>query len=101
LDPYYVSYVLKHLRKHYINDHQYGNGTAIFTNNGYTARQFAEDVQVGMVGINVPVPVPVAYQSFGGWKRSIFADIGMYGHEAVRFYTKLKTITERWFAEKK
>lgn len=84
-----------------INDHQYGNGTAIFTNSGYIARQFAEDVQVGMVGINVPVPVPVAYQSFGGWKRSIFADIGMYGHEAVRFYTKLKTITERWFAEKK
>lgn len=79
-----------------INDHEYGNGTAIFTRDGATARQFAENVQVGMVGINVPVPVPVAYQSFGGWKRSIFADIGMYGMEAIRFYTKLKTITKRW-----
>lgn len=79
-----------------INDHEYGNGTAIFTRDGATARQFAENVEVGMVGINVPVPVPVAYQSFGGWKRSIFADIGMYGMEAIRFYTKLKTITKRW-----
>lgn len=80
-----------------INEHEYGNGTAIFTRDGYTARTFAEKVQVGMVGVNVPVPVPVAYHSFGGWKRSIFSDIGMYGHEAVRFYTKLKTITQRWF----
>lgn len=81
-----------------INEHEYGNGTAIFTRDGYTARTFAEKVQVGMVGVNVPVPVPVAYHSFGGWKRSIFSDIGMYGHEAIRFYTKLKTITQRWFA---
>lgn len=82
-----------------INEHRYGNGTAIFTSNGYSARQFAEKIQVGMVGINVPVPVPVAYHSFGGWKQSIFADTQMYGAEAIRFYTKLKTVTERWFAE--
>lgn len=80
-----------------INDHEYGNGTAIFTNDGFIARMFAEKVQVGMVGINVPVPVPVAYHSFGGWKRSVFADIGMYGTEAIRFYTKLKTVTAKWF----
>ena len=79
-----------------INEHEYGNGTAIFTRDGYTARTFAEKVQAGMVGINVPIPVPVAYQSFGGWKRSIFSDIGMYGSESVRFYTKLKTVTQRW-----
>lgn len=80
-----------------INEHEYGNGTAIFTSDGHTARMFADKVQVGMVGINVPVPVPVAYHSFGGWKRSIFSDIGMYGDDAIRFYTKLKTVTERWF----
>ncbi len=80
-----------------INNHEYGNGTAIFTNDGYTARQFVDRVQVGMVGVNVPVPVPVAYHSFGGWKRSIFADTQMYGADAVRFYTKLKTVTERWY----
>jgi malonate-semialdehyde dehydrogenase (acetylating)/methylmalonate-semialdehyde dehydrogenase len=82
-----------------INDHEYGNGTAIFTRDGYTARTFAERVQAGMVGINVPVPVPVASHSFGGWKNSIFADTQMYGAEAIRFYTKLKTVSERWFAE--
>lgn len=80
-----------------INEHEYGNGTAIFTRDGYIAKQFAEKVQAGMVGINVPVPVPAAYHSFGGWKRSIFSDIGMYGTEAIRFYTRLKTITQRWF----
>lgn len=80
-----------------INEHEYGNGTAIYTSDGYTARMFVEKVQVGMVGVNVPIPVPVAYHSFGGWKRSIFADIGMYGTESVRFYTKLKTVTQRWF----
>ena len=80
-----------------INDHEYGNGTAIFTRDGYIARVFAETVQAGMVGINIPVPVPVAYHSFGGWKRSIFSDIGMYGSEAIQFYTKLKTVTQRWF----
>lgn len=80
-----------------INDHEFGNGTAIYTSDGYTAQNFVKNVSVGMVGVNVPIPVPVAYQSFGGWKRSIFADIGMYGTESVRFYTKLKTVTERWF----
>lgn len=79
-----------------INEHEYGNGTAIFTRDGYIARSFADKVQAGMVGINVPVPVPVAWHSFGGWKRSIFSDIGMYGHEAIRFYTRLKTVTQRW-----
>ncbi len=82
-----------------INAHEYGNGTAIFTRDGYAARTFAEKVQAGMVGINVPVPVPVAYHSFGGWKRSIFSDIGMYGDEAVRFYTKLKTVTQRFIPQ--
>lgn len=81
-----------------INENRYGNGTAIFTSSGYLARQFAEKIQAGMVGINVPVPVPVAYHSFGGWKQSVFADTQMYGSEAIRFYTKLKTVTERWFA---
>ena len=79
-----------------INEHEYGNGVSIFTRDGYQARTFADKVQVGMVGINLPVPVPVAYHSFGGWKRSIFSDIGMYGSEAIRFYTKLKTVTQRW-----
>ena len=82
-----------------INDHEYGNGTAIFTRDGYTARTFAERIEVGMVGVNVPVPVPVPYHSFGGWKNSIFADTQMYGPEATRFYTKLKTVTERWTPE--
>ncbi|MGH7018725.1 MAG: CoA-acylating methylmalonate-semialdehyde dehydrogenase, partial [Brevundimonas sp.] len=76
--------------------HQYGNGVAIFTQNGRAARDFAARVNVGMVGINVPIPVPVAYHSFGGWKASIFGDHGVYGMEGVRFYTKLKTITARW-----
>jgi len=79
-----------------VNEHEYGNGTAIFTRDGYMAHTFMEKVQVGMVGINVPVPVPVAHHSFGGWKRSIFSDIGMYGDESIRFYTKLKTVTQRW-----
>lgn len=82
-----------------INDHPYANGTAIFTSDGYTAQAFVEKIQVGMVGVNVPIPVPVAYHSFGGWKNSIFADIGMYGSESVRFNTKLKTVTQRWYAK--
>lgn len=82
-----------------INNHQYGNGTSIYTRDGYTARTFADAVQAGMVGINVPVPVPVAYHSFGGWKHSIFADTQMYGAEAIRFYTKLKTVTQRWYSK--
>ena len=76
--------------------HQYGNGVAIFTSNGNAAREFAQRVNVGMVGINVPIPVPVAYHSFGGWKRSAFGDTNQYGMEGVRFYTKVKTITQRW-----
>ena len=76
--------------------HQYGNGVAIFTRNGRAAREFAARVEVGMVGINVPIPVPVAYHSFGGWKRSAFGDANQHGMEGVRFYTKVKTVTARW-----
>jgi malonate-semialdehyde dehydrogenase (acetylating)/methylmalonate-semialdehyde dehydrogenase len=76
--------------------HQYGNGVAIFTRNGRAAREFAQKVNVGMVGINVPIPVPVAYHTFGGWKRSAFGDANQHGMEGVRFYTKIKTITQRW-----
>jgi malonate-semialdehyde dehydrogenase (acetylating)/methylmalonate-semialdehyde dehydrogenase len=79
-----------------VNDHAYGNGTAIFTRDGDAARAFATNVKIGMVGINVPIPVPVAYHSFGGWKASVFGDHGIYGMEGVRFYTKLKTVTARW-----
>ncbi len=78
------------------SQHQYGNGVAIFTRNGHAAREFAHRVNVGMVGINVPIPVPVAYHSFGGWKRSAFGDINQHGMEGVRFWTKTKTITQRW-----
>jgi len=79
-----------------INTHEYGNGTAIFTRDGDTARAFADRIEVGMVGINVPLPVPVAYHSFGGWKRSMFGDHSIYGPEGVHFYTRLKTVTARW-----
>ena len=79
-----------------VNSHEYGNGTAIFTRDGDTARDFASSIEVGMVGINVPIPVPVAYHSFGGWKRSLFGDHSVYGPEGVRFYTRLKTVTARW-----
>ena len=79
-----------------INDHEYGNGTSIFTRDGEAARYFTDHIQVGMVGVNVPLPVPVAYHSFGGWKRSLFGDLHAYGPDAVRFYTKRKTITQRW-----
>jgi len=79
-----------------INGHEYGNGVAIFTRDGDVAREFAERVQVGMVGINVPIPVPVGYHSFGGWKRSLFGDHGIYGGEGIHFYTRLKTVTARW-----
>ncbi len=79
-----------------INAHEYGNGTAIFTRDGDAARSFADKIEVGMVGINVPIPVPVAYHSFGGWKRSLFGDHAIYGPEGVHFYTRLKTITTRW-----
>ena len=79
-----------------INKHEYGNGTAIFTRDGDAAREFADDIEVGMVGVNVPIPVPVAYHSFGGWKRSLFGDHSIYGPEGVHFYTRLKTVTTRW-----
>ena len=79
-----------------VNDHEYGNGTAIFTRDGDAARDFSARAQIGMVGVNVPIPVPVAYHSFGGWKRSLFGDIHMHGPEGVRFFTKLKTVTARW-----
>jgi malonate-semialdehyde dehydrogenase (acetylating)/methylmalonate-semialdehyde dehydrogenase len=79
-----------------INSHEYGNGTAIFTRDGDSARTYADQIEVGMVGINVPIPVPVAYHSFGGWKRSLFGDHSIYGPEGVRFYTRLKTVTTRW-----
>ena len=79
-----------------INDHEYGNGTCIFTRDGEAARYFTDKILVGMVGINVPLPVPVSYHSFGGWKRSLFGDLAAYGPDAVRFYTRRKTITQRW-----
>ena len=79
-----------------IDDHQYGNGTCIFTRDGEAARYFSDHIKVGMVGINVPLPVPVAYHSFGGWKRSLFGDLFIYGPDGVRFYTRRKTITQRW-----
>ena len=76
--------------------HQYGNGVAVFTRNGAAAREFAQKVNVGMVGVNVPIPVPVAYHTFGGWKRSGFGDVNQHGTEGVRFWTKIKTVTQRW-----
>ena len=79
-----------------VNAHPCGNGTAIFTENGKAARQFAEQIQVGMVGINVAIPVPVAHHSFGGWKKSVFADVGMHGDQCVQFYTRQKSITQKW-----
>ena len=79
-----------------VNDHEFGNGVTIFTRDGDTGRSFSSKVQVGMVGINIPIPVPMAFHSFGGWKRSLFGDQHMHGPEGVRFYTKLKTITSRW-----
>ncbi len=79
-----------------INEHEFGNGTSIFTRDGDTAREFAHSIKVGMVGINVPIPVPMAFHSFGGWKRSLFGDMSVHGMEGVRFYTRLKTMTGRW-----
>jgi malonate-semialdehyde dehydrogenase (acetylating)/methylmalonate-semialdehyde dehydrogenase len=79
-----------------VNEHEYGNGTSIFTRDGDAAREFANRVQIGMVGINLPIPVPMAFHSFGGWKRSLFGDMAVYGPEGVRFYTRLKTMTARW-----
>ncbi|EPB1196679.1 CoA-acylating methylmalonate-semialdehyde dehydrogenase [Providencia stuartii] len=79
-----------------INQHEYGNGTAIFTRDGETAREFQENVMAGMVGINIPIPVPMAFHSFGGWKRSIFGPLNVHGNDGVRFYTRMKTVTSRW-----
>jgi len=76
--------------------HEYGNGVAIYTRDGDAARDFASRVQVGMVGVNVPIPVPIAYYTFGGWKRSGFGDLNQHGPDAIRFYTKTKTVTSRW-----
>jgi len=79
-----------------IDSHEYGNGTCIFTRDGEAARYFTDNIKVGMVGVNVPLPVPVAYHSFGGWKRSLFGDLFAYGPDSIRFYTRRKTITQRW-----
>jgi malonate-semialdehyde dehydrogenase (acetylating)/methylmalonate-semialdehyde dehydrogenase len=79
-----------------INAHEFGNGVACYTSNGHTAREFARRIQVGMVGINVPIPVPMAWHGFGGWKRSLFGDTHAYGEEGVRFYTKQKSVMQRW-----
>jgi malonate-semialdehyde dehydrogenase (acetylating)/methylmalonate-semialdehyde dehydrogenase len=79
-----------------IHGHEFANGTAIFTRDGDTARAFSQDVEVGMVGINVPIPVPMSFHSFGGWKASVFGDHAIYGNEGVRFYTRIKVTTTRW-----
>tara|TARA_B100001057_G_C22348884_1_gene756247 strand:- start:4 stop:651 length:648 start_codon:yes stop_codon:yes gene_type:complete len=79
-----------------VNDHEFGNGTSIYTSDGEVSRHFTTNCQIGMVGVNVPIPVPMAFHSFGGWKNSLFGDHAMHGTEGVRFYTKLKTVTSRW-----
>ena len=84
-----------------INGHEFGNGTCIFTRDGEAARYFTDNIHVGMVGVNVALPVPVASQSFGGWKRSLFGDLYVYGPDAIRFYTRRKTMTQRWPASDK
>jgi len=76
--------------------HEYGNGTAIYTRDGDTARDFASRINIGMVGVNVPIPVPLAYHTFGGWKKSVFGDLNQHGPDAFRFYTRTKTVTARW-----
>ena len=79
-----------------VNDHEFGNGTTIYTRDGDTARSFTNQCKVGMVGVNVPIPVPMAFHSFGGWKQSLFGDHSMHGMEGINFFTKLKTTTSRW-----
>jgi len=79
-----------------VNAHEYGNGVALFTADGNTAREFVRRIRVGMVGVNVPIPVPMAFHSFGGWKRSLFGPLHVHGPDGVRFYTRLKTVTSRW-----
>jgi malonate-semialdehyde dehydrogenase (acetylating)/methylmalonate-semialdehyde dehydrogenase len=82
-----------------VNDHEYGNGVAIFTRDGNVARDFASRVQIGMVGINVPIPTPLAYHSFGGWKRSVFGDLNQHGTDSFKFWTRTKTVTTRWSSD--
>jgi malonate-semialdehyde dehydrogenase (acetylating)/methylmalonate-semialdehyde dehydrogenase len=84
-----------------VNTHEFANGTAIFTASGEAARVFTNAVQAGMVGINVPIPVPMAFHSFGGWKRSLFGPLHVHGPDGVRFYTRLKTVTSRWPSSKR
>jgi malonate-semialdehyde dehydrogenase (acetylating)/methylmalonate-semialdehyde dehydrogenase len=79
-----------------VADHEYGNGVAIYTRDGHTAREFARRVQAGMVGVNVPIPVPMAWHGFGGWKKSLYGDLHAYGPEGVRFYTRQKSVMQRW-----
>jgi malonate-semialdehyde dehydrogenase (acetylating)/methylmalonate-semialdehyde dehydrogenase len=79
-----------------VNDHEFGNGAAIFTRDGDSAREFSSKAQIGMIGVNVPIPVPMAFHSFGGWKSSLFGDHHMHGPEGVRFYTRYKAVTQRW-----
>jgi malonate-semialdehyde dehydrogenase (acetylating)/methylmalonate-semialdehyde dehydrogenase len=79
-----------------VNEHELGNGAAIFTRDGDAARDFASKAQAGMIGVNVPIPAPLAYYTFGGWKRSMFGDLNQHGPDAIRFYTKTKTVTSRW-----
>jgi malonate-semialdehyde dehydrogenase (acetylating)/methylmalonate-semialdehyde dehydrogenase len=79
-----------------VNRHEYGNGVCIFTRDGDVARSFSRQVQIGMVGINVPIPTPLAYYGFGGWKRSVFGDLNQHGPDSIRFWTRTKTVTERW-----
>ena len=79
-----------------VNDHEFGNGASIFTRDGDTGRSFSAKAKIGMIGVNIPIPVPMAFHSFGGWKRSLFGDQHMHGPEGVKFYTKLKTVTSRW-----
>ena len=79
-----------------VNDHEYGNGVSLYTSDGGIAREFTRKVQVGMVGVNVPIPVPMAWHGFGGWKKSLFGDMHAYGEEGVRFYTKQKSVMQRW-----
>jgi malonate-semialdehyde dehydrogenase (acetylating)/methylmalonate-semialdehyde dehydrogenase len=79
-----------------VNEHEFGNGVACYTSDGNVAREFSRRVQIGMVGINVPIPVPMAWHGFGGWKKSLFGDMHAYGEEGVRFYTKQKSVMQRW-----
>jgi malonate-semialdehyde dehydrogenase (acetylating)/methylmalonate-semialdehyde dehydrogenase len=79
-----------------VNDHEFGNGVSLYTSDGGIAREFTRRVQVGMVGVNVPIPVPMAWHGFGGWKKSLFGDMHAYGEEGIRFYTKQKSVMQRW-----